>query len=376
MADKLHSLFVILSDLHFGSDLGHPFRVPPIDYSRRIRWYLGGADIRSFFESHCEAHDDSILTALPRYLKRLLDDSRDEGFSRESFDLFIILGDVVTFPDENAFNFSRAYLSQSRYATRKGDLELSCPALGLTPSKLIVVPGNHDKLLRRDLSMYYKHFARPLLNCGQPASKSSYFTSRNISGRTFLFVLVEASEYATDELRVDMSARRHLAGGQITPELHSEVKNKLDQLRSNGRVDDAVVLQYESAIRVLLIHYALDESKIPFSRGLKENLKERVHVGLVPHSCGGVPEFLDDVGREFRFAIHGHLHTPKLYNYGGLPIVSVDTTTQHGTRNGFFLLKYFESGAIRAEHHRWNVNAFQPDPTEDLNLPLATAAAI
>ena len=85
----------------------------------------------------------------------------------------------------------------------------------------------------------------------------------------------------------------------------------------------------------------------------------------IPHDCDGLDGFVKDLKDDIQIVVHGHLHAPKLYRHGGVPVIAVSTTTQaDGGENGFYLLKFFASGRARAEHHIWNGRTFCEDPNK------------
>jgi folate-dependent phosphoribosylglycinamide formyltransferase PurN len=70
--------------------------------------------------------------------------------------------------------------------------------------------------------------------------------------------------------------------------------------------------------------------------------------------------------------LHGHLHVPLLYNYNGVQVISVSTSTRvdENGQTGFYLIKVFDSGSIVAEHHLWTGVTYTPDPSNTLTKDL------
>src|SRR4030095_4385131 len=109
--------------------------------------------VERFFKKNCVAHDLAVVSALPRYLTKLYIQARSSGFTGENFDLFLLLGDVVTWPSERAFEFAGAYLSRGMYGSLEGVAH--CHGLKIPSANIVTVPGNHDKLMQRDLRLYH-----------------------------------------------------------------------------------------------------------------------------------------------------------------------------------------------------------------------------
>lgn len=222
--------------------------------------------------------------------------------------------------------------------------------MDIPPEKLIVIPGNHDKLLRRDTSIYFSQFVCPLQLTKGPTPQSSYFLSRSIAG--------------TQDRYLDLSCFKHIAGGEVSDTLYVNISSKLKELQRGNAVDSAELSNYANATKILLVHYAVDPWQV---HGYMLPLQE----WFLPHSCPGLGELIASLRSDLRLVIHGHLHHPKIYNTQGVQVISATTTTQRSRRgNGFFLLKFFASGDIRVEHHKWGKNGFIQDPTSELNMTL------
>jgi len=127
-------------------------------------------------------------------------------------------------------------------------------------------------------------------------------------------------------------------------------------------------VEYASATRILLVHYAVDSGRVCGTGGALNNL-------LLPHDCKGLDQLVKTLSGDIHLVIHGHLHRPKLYRHADVPIVAASTTTQRGGENGFFVLRFFASGEIAAEHHLWRGTGFVLDSRGELNQVLGRAIA-
>lgn len=360
MSESPDAVFVILSDLHFGPNLLPTSDVPwPLFQEIELPKLFGHEpEIGKFILERCITHDISIVATLPLYLQSLLpnlpsiDDRRPE-----SFDLYLVLGDLTTCPFSSSFELLRRYLTEQHCESPEGNFSVSCAGLKIDPSKLVIIPGNHDKLFMTDLDFFHRNLLGPLHLPIGPKPQSSYMLSRRVREREFLFIMVDANKYATEVFSVDTSCRKHLASGEISKGLRGELMAKLAELAKKRRVDDAELDDYRAATRIMLVHYAADIRSVI---GLKlESL-------ILPHNCLGLDNLIGDLGQELDLVLHGHLHFPKIYQHMGTPIISASTTTQKDGYNGFFLLKFFRSGEIRTEHHRWFGTGFLPDPEPSL----------
>ena len=180
-----------------------------------------------------------------------------------------------------------------------------------------------------------------------------------------MFILVDASVYASEELVIDFAFRDHLARGAISKTLHDEIKQKLTALQKNGHVDEARLgSTYDQAVKVMVVHYAVDISRLAQHPLWVER--------LLPHDCKALDDTLQEFRVEFQIslALHGHLHVPGLYNHKGVQVVAASTTTEQKGPNGFFVLKILDSGEIRAEHHCWTGSRFTADPDTTLSKQL------
>jgi 3',5'-cyclic AMP phosphodiesterase CpdA len=190
----VQAAFVVLSDLHFGRDLVDAAELPPLNLSRLVKWIGKEEEVAQFFEQKCLGHSTPCVKKLPRYLNYLLQEMRDEGFERSCFDLFILLGDQATIADAQSYKFLRGYLSQPEYESRGADGGTYCAGLNIAnPDQIIAIPGNHDKLLRADLSLYNSEFTKKIKLTDTIEKRGSAIAVRSIGGRDFVFILVDAS---------------------------------------------------------------------------------------------------------------------------------------------------------------------------------------
>lgn len=372
LPESPYAVFLLLSDLHFGADLlaeaeGTLFSTPTW---LKVRDYR----IQRFLGKRCVAHDINIVKSLPRYLKRLLEDLSEQGPTRDDFDLYLILGDMATRPCADSYHFLRNYLTRTEYETGDSELKHVCAGLNLRTDRLVAIPGNHDKLLLSDLQLYQKEFARRLDLPTAPGPQSCFFSHRRVHDHDFLFIQVEASKYASQDNTLDLSCREHLAGGEITPDLDQEIKTGLQQVKDGAKVDGISRDNFSRAMKILLVHYAVDTNRVAGSNHLE-------HL-ILPHACRGLEKLVSDLDSDIDLVIHGHLHKAMLYKHGRVPVIAATTTTQRNPQgeNGFFLVKFFRSGEVRAEHHRWLVTGFLRDDRAELSQilsgPKADAASL
>lgn len=369
MANIPEAVFVVLSDLHFGDDLMREAEGP----LPSVPWWLRALDydVKCFFEKRCSAHDIGILKTLPRYLKSLFSDLRRSGYSGhdgKDFDLYLLLGDHSTRPTGSSYRFLREYLTAKRYVTGSSDLRHSCAGLRIDPSILVMIPGNHDKLLLTNLDFYHNEALKPIGLPAQPKMGDCWLTLRSIGARKFLFVLVDASKYAATNDRLDLSCHEHLAGGEISSRLKASIVSKIERLTKGISVDGVDGRDYDAATRILVVHYAVDTRKV-------SGLSQELNALILPHDCKGLDELVNELSHVFHLVVHGHLHKPMIYRQGSVPVISATTTTQRGGDNGFFLLKFLASGEIAAEHHRWLSTGFLLDSRSELNQLVGRASA-
>lgn len=362
MSDPVKNALLVLSDLHFGADFLLEAEIDPLQIPTLLKFVA--PKIRNFFEARCRAHDMAILIALPRYLKKVLRELSREGLSSHHFGSVLLLGDLATYANGGSYVFLREYLSQENYNDSSGKKRTGIG--GVHNGNLIAIPGNHDKLLRKNLDLYHTKFCLPLGIDPQPKPQSSYFTSRTINGQELIFALVEASRFASKDGKLDFDALSHLAGGKVSRILRDETKEKFEMLKAGKSVDRAVVTDYATARKILLVHYAVDDRVVLGPAPLPQEL-------VVSHHCKGLDALVGDLSETLDLVIHGHLHRPKIYNHCGVPIVSATTTSQVNGENGFFVIKFLESGDIVPDYHRWDQNGFVKDQSAELKTRIARA---
>jgi hypothetical protein len=363
MADKVQSAFLILSDLHFGTDFLREAEIDPLQFP----WFLKyiAPKVKNFFEAKCGAHDIAILTQLPLYCKSILRDLGEEGLSDRRFDLVLLLGDLATYANGGSYVFLREYIAQERFKDSSGTTRKGIRAIH--QGDIIAIPGNHDKLLRRNLDLYHSKFSVPLSLVSEPKSQSSFFTSRIINQQEFIFALIEASNYADEDGKLDFGALAHLASGRIPRKLRQEIKNKFKLLSERQTVDQACVADFGSARKILLVHYAVDE-RVVFGPAPK------AQEFVVSHRCDGLDTLIEELSESVHLVVHGHLHHPKIYNHCGVPVAAATTLSQRHGENGFFVVKFMTSGDIVLDHHKWNENGFVRDESEELRVRIARSA--
>jgi predicted phosphodiesterase len=361
MSQQLEHVFVVLSDLHFGNDLFESPTTPLLNVP--IATYgLSGQKITKFFEDRCRGHSVACVRKLPRYLRMLLWQLRQDGYPESKFDLFILLGDQSTLAHANSYKFLREYIHQTEYETKDADGTFTCAGLGVAASDIIAIPGNHDKILRSSLTLYNNEFTRVLGLPEEVQPQRCTIAVRRFGEHEFVFILIEPSTYSDEDLKLGTDFRSHLAAGKVSEKLIEDVQTKLGILRDRGQLSADIKLQnsFSSAVKILLVHYAVDDTKF------KSTLEEFV----LPHGCEGLANLVDLLKVEFQLSLvlHGHLHVPMLYNYNGVQVISATTASRvdDARKTGFFLLKVFKSGNMVAEHHLWTGVGYTLDPDASL----------
>jgi predicted phosphodiesterase len=364
MSDPIQSTILVMSDLHFGADFLLEAEIDPLQVPFWLKYTA--PKVRRFFEDRCKAHDMAIVLNLPKYLKKVLRQLKREEFARSKFDLLVLLGDLATYANGGSYSFLGQYLSQAKYqyASEKSISGLK----DIYNGELIAIPGNHDKLLRTNLDLFHSKFSPRTTNGAQPQPHKSFFISRIVGSQEFLFVLLEASKYASVDGKLDFSALSHLASGEVTKDLRDEVTAKFSEIRNGHSVDNAQVKDFGLAWKIILVHYAVDDRMVlgpaPQPQGL-----------VLSHRCNGLDSLIKDLAPSLNLVLHGHLHCPRIYNHHGVPVISTTTTTQKDGVNGFFVMKLLTSGDIVIDHHRWNVNGFMKDETAELSVRIARTPA-
>jgi len=364
---KIEAAFLVLSDLHLSNDLYEAAITPQLSLPNGVYRLLRAEKLTDYFAARCRGHSVSCVKRLPRYLKVLLSEMKDEGYARDKFDLVLLLGDQSTLAHERSYKFLRQYLTQATYATDDGDGSYTCAGLGLDVADILAIPGNHDKMLRSSLDLYNLEFASKLKLTQKIRPQMCSISTRRFADQEFVFILVEPSTYCSQDLRVDATFRTHLAAGKVTNKLIEDVETKLTLLREHGKLDAEVKLErpFGEAVKILVVHYAVDDDRF----GGLEKL-------LLPHKCEGLKELVTMLRNEYQLsmALHGHLHLPLLYNFNGVQVVSATTATlaNKDGKTGIFVIKFLDSGTIRAEHHTWTGVAYTPDPDKSLSGDLGS----
>jgi predicted phosphodiesterase len=363
---SVDTMFLVLSDLHFGRDLYEAPEMPLICLARKLNWFAKEEQVRDAFAKLCLGHDIACIMKLPFYLRFLIEEAKNQGFQRDTFDLCLLLGDQVTIPDAKSYKFLREYLTKREYRTTDGYVDHRCSGLAFSSQQILAIPGNHDKLLRTDLELYNRQFSIPLGLTPRLEAQSCGIAIRKFDDREFIFVLVDAGKYATEELQFDLSSRDHLASGEVTPELSANIRGKLISLKTQGGIDGfALEGPYANAAKILLIHFPVDYDRFTSVVDWKGK--------VLRHDCTGLPQAIQAIQEEFGLdvVLHGHLHQPSLYNYSGVQVVAATTAAQQHGNRGFYVLKVSDTGQMYAEHHYWNGVAFAGDPNYALSGPLA-----
>ena len=363
------SFILLLADMHFGPA---PLAEAPLPVlaPQRISSVLRVAEpLGRYFRTKCGTQDGNMTQRLAPYLRSEITESGGAGL-----ELCLLLGDQVTFPDPDAFSYVAEYVTQLRFVPRISVGELTCDGLGLTHDRVLAVPGNHDKLLRRDLDEYHAGFSIPIGLPPLPREQSCRFVSRTIGDWEFLFLLVDANEYARGDNQVDDSPfefRRHLAAGRVSNALVQNVRDGLQALAAGHVVGDAELQDYRSATKVLVLHYAASQWAVS---GFSLNLDEL----LLPHVCRQIDRLLDAVSGHVDLVVHGHLHREKIYRRRGVPVISVPTLCQLGDQeHGFFLLEAEDTGTrrtLRARYHAWDETSFRPQALPTISILCRTLA--
>src|SRR5262252_7671438 len=314
--------------------------------------------MRRFFETRCKSHDMAIVMLLPSYLKKVLRQLKSEGIPNQRFDLVILLGDLATYANGGSYSFLRQYLTQHTYTDMSGTNRVGLR--GVHNGDFIAIPGNHDKLLRKNLDLYCSNF------CCNPKPQSSFFTRREINNQEFIFALVEASKYSAEDGKVDFSALSHLAGGEVSKGLQDEIMRKFEKLKRGQSVDEAAIKDYDSARKILLVHYAVDDRVVL-------GPAPQAHELVVSHRCERLDALISELSNCVDLVLHGHLHRPKIYNHNGVPVIAATTTSQKGGRNGFFVIKFLASGDTVLDHHKWTETGFTRDNRLELSARISRA---
>jgi 3',5'-cyclic AMP phosphodiesterase CpdA len=358
------AVFLVLSDLHFGP---HPLSegLAPV-LETPFRGKVSDL-ITKFFEGHCVAHDLEILTMLPEYLQSCIQRFQRKGFRKGGFNACLLLGDSATFPDARSYNFLLRYL-QDGYTSKEAGLGISLDGLQLT--RVIGIPGNHDKLLETDLVTYNRN-VDPLIP-SQPEGRCTA-ESVHIGDRKFVFLRVDANVYGNKRGMIDLSARNYLAKGEVTSNLIKSALDMIDSTAFNeveGESSDDQLSRFEKTRIIMLVHYAVDHKEV---RANSQSSWQRRGVTLdemLPHECDGINFLLDAVADRVDLVLHGHWHIPHIYRRG-IPVISAGTSSQKDNHeNSFFTLAFDTVGDLYVDHHVWKDGAFAWDKTKSRYIGL------
>jgi antitoxin (DNA-binding transcriptional repressor) of toxin-antitoxin stability system len=228
---------LLLSDMHFGRDLLDPPELPVISLPKLVEASKFSSYLLRFFEKRCLGHSLDVVLSLPLYLQYLMTLLQGEGYGRDDFDCYAFLGDQVTIPDPQSYRFLYEYLTEYEYEGRRGGAKLTCPGLRIDPKRVIAIPGNHDKLLRTDLSLYDQGFTDPL-NARKVGMQRSQIVIRRVGSRDVVFILVDANAYASSAASIGSDLRDHLACGRVSDGLLTDLRERLQELSSAGRLEE------------------------------------------------------------------------------------------------------------------------------------------
>jgi len=351
-----NAVFVLLSDTHFGSSLLDQSQLPPLEVWRLIERARLGDRLDQSVRDHCKPHDLDTVRLLRYYLDFLFILLRDDGYSRDDFDLYLFLGDHVTWPLGASFRLFRDYVNRDKCTSGDGSVQITCRGLNIRADRLLMIPGNHDKLFQPDLNIYHRLLSEELKLPTEPSKKMAFVNCRRFGNREFVFISIDANDYCETANAVDSSIRSHLARGTVTEGLREQVHRSVRSLHDGGTVDGCSVTDYVAATKILLVHYAPDLIRATDGRWTGS---------LLPHECTGLSDLIDSLAGQLDLVLHGHLHSPNVYRLGGVPVISIGSASQVDCPNkGFFVLKFFEGPDIRVEHHLWNGRGFVADPDD------------
>jgi hypothetical protein len=205
-------------------------------------------------------------------------------------------------------------------------------------------------MLLTNLDLYNQEFAFPLGLPTMPKSKSCFISKQNGSVE-FLFIVVDANVYCKRSKELDTTFREHLAKGAISTNTQQEIKTKVERLKAGYKVDQAQIKDFKQAFKILLVHYAADDTQVA---GRRQKFVDFV----LPHRCDGINELLRKINSDVDLLIHGHLHQPAAYVHNGVQVLAATTTTQVlEKRNGFHLLKFY-GRELHAEEFLWEGRTF------------------
>src|SRR5436309_2328483 len=70
--------------------------------------------------------------------------------------------------------------------------------LCLDINKVLMIPGNHDKLFQSNLDQYFNYLCFPAKSMDEPKPRNSYLVSKIVNEQEFIFILLDASIYLNE----------------------------------------------------------------------------------------------------------------------------------------------------------------------------------
>jgi 3',5'-cyclic AMP phosphodiesterase CpdA len=303
-----------LSDLHLGErldDHGAPDKANLSSFLRKRR-----------LEMQC--HDPYILVALRTALR---ESARRRELPDDAFDFIAVTGDISTnATSQQRFLFARDYLTGL----------ISDPAasfgLQLDPSRLLCVPGNHDKLFEKTPERYLGAFS------ALPAAPAYCVTRQTRSGDHITFLGLDSNSYEEG----------NIAEGNLTLANFEWLTTTLDAIDRDRAKIWRVVL--------LLHHHPAD-----LNRFRRLNLGNLVMNRFTQMRDG--TRLLELCRGRVDLILHGHEHFPIAFRdeISGAVIVSAGTTSEwhHKTRKNSFHTLLLREHDVIVTQHDWNGSRFE-----------------
>ena len=339
----LKAVIVVLSDMHLGPGYEAEVSVPTVGTQAFVRMIGMKGAVQNFFQKECRAHDAVMLESVPMYLRHLVRIAQiEEGYEGSQFDLYLLLGDQVTWPSPASFAFCRDFLKKDEWQPEGAQRKYL--GLGLSESQivgqLIAIPGNHDKLLARGLDNYHTDYTDKLGVRRDLTPQSTHLEERKVRDINICFGLLDASAYTkVPDMLAWPECRTHLARGEVTTKLEQQARRLAAEMRTRD------------GFKFLVLHYAIAQSA-PIAVNT-----------VLPHQCDGIERIMPFFKGAVNAVVHGHLHRAELDTVDGVRIISAGTVCQKNNKqNGMFLLKVYDTGQLHAEHHVWDDNWYRPDP--------------
>lgn len=343
----LESVIIQLSDLHFGDGPGtYPASAPlPVHWllPPHASLYLNNLVLRI-----CTPHDKRITDNLKTSLFRIAKELRREGYVWDPdtiFDVFIVSGDVTTFPSAQAIQNAANWL----LADRLRDPRTIGFGLSHHRHRLLLVGGNHDKFLRNHLFHLRATFGFDIPH--GPCPKFFYRTVRN---KPYLFLLIDTNTYSPSVFPVGpnvLALRQSVARGRISDTTISRIEATLDDLARGRGTGDLNGIDYANARRFVVMHHPVE------IRGVQNQL---LNV-LFPHHCDNVRRLMRVLRGKSFIVLHGHMHVSDSYTSAGTRVVATGTTSQLQTAarlNDLTVFKIYSTGQVRRSVWEWNGSGF------------------